>query len=119
MEATLTEKQNELRKWIKKIGLNQKYFAQLYAQHLYYDPHEDDIKAFYEKYKGHMKKDRTTTDVNIINKYLDFLFTLEEFKDTGYVKPTFHHKDRFSDSFNKRMEKISKKITEKLVNEDM
>ena len=112
MEVTTYKKQKELISWIEKIGLKPKYFAEIYAQHLYNNPEEEEIKSFYEKFRGHMK--RSTTKISVIDRYLDFLFTLEEFKDAGYIKPQFHYENSFDDSFNERMEKISKSITEEL-----
>ncbi|MBC8237070.1 MAG: hypothetical protein H8E76_02455 [Helicobacteraceae bacterium] len=113
MEATIIDKQNELIMWIDKIGLTQKYFAGLYAQHIYHNPQEGEIQSFYEKYRGHMK--RSTTKISVIDRYLNFLYTLDEFKDVGYIKPQFHYEDSFDDSFNKRMKKISKDITDKIL----
>lgn len=110
MKIIIIDKQNELKSWIKKIGLTQKYFAELYCVHYYHDPHESDIKRFYEKFKKEVT--RETTDISILDKYLQFLFTLDEFKDVGYVKPDFYDEDKFTDNFNKRMKKISKSITE-------
>jgi len=105
MEVNISDKQDELKIWIDKIGLKQKHFAQIYAEGLYNDPTEDDIRIFYEKFRGHMK--RSTTKVSTIDIYLNFLFELDEFKNTSYVKPKFHFEDKFSKTFNDRMQKIS------------
>jgi len=101
----ISDKQNELRIWIDKIGLKQKHFAELYAMDLYHDPSEDDIRIFYEKFKGHMK--RKTTKIAVIERYLNFLFTLDEFKDAGYVKPKFYFNNKLSKSFIQKMSDIT------------
>lgn len=108
MEVNVSDKQNELKLWIEKIGLKPKHFAQIYAEYLYHDPTEDDIRIFYEKFRGHMK--RSTTKVSTIDIYLNFLVELDEFKDIGYVKPKFYFQDIFSKNFNSRMLKISEEI---------
>ena len=77
MKVDVSNKQDELKIWIEKIGLKQKNFAQLYAMYEYHEPTEDDIHIFYEKFKGHMK--RSTTKVSTIDIYLNFLFELDEF----------------------------------------
>ncbi|WP_321779358.1 hypothetical protein [Sulfurimonas sp.] len=102
----INDKQNELRIWIDKIGLKQKHFAELYAMDLYHEPSEDDMRIFYEKFKGHMKRD--TTKIAVIDRYLDFLFTLDEFKDTSYVKPKFNFKNKLSKAFIQNMKDITK-----------
>ena len=101
----ISDKQNELIIWIDKIGLKQKHFAELYTMNLYHEPSEDDMRIFYEKFKGHMKRD--TTKIAVIDRYLDFLFTLDEFKDTSYVKPTFHFKNKLSKKFIQEMMDIT------------
>lgn len=106
---------NELKDWIIKIGLTQKYFSQQYYIEVYEDLNEEEINRFYQKFKGHMK--RKTTSIETINLYLNFLFEMDEFKNISYIKPKFYEEESFSDEFNKRMKKISKDITDKLIEE--
>lgn len=108
-------KQQELKKWIKKLFKSQKYFAEQYYIEIYdldYE-NEEDLQKFYEAFKGHLK--RNTTDIGIISKYLKFLFDSKEFKDSEYIKPKFYFEHECSDEFNKRMKMISKKITDHII----
>ena len=113
MKNCIDSKKNELKNWISKIGMTQKYFAEIYCQEEYVEPSEEYIEQFYEKFKKQIGKN--SKDISIIEKYFDFLFELEEFKKAGYVKPKFYFEDSFNDSFNKKMGKISEMISEKLI----
>lgn len=108
-------KQQELKKWIKKLFKSQKYFAEQYYIEIYDYENEEDLQKFYEAFKGHLK--RNTTDMGIISKYLKFLFDSKEFKDSEYIKPEFYFEHECSDEFNKRMKEISKKITDHSINQ--
>lgn len=103
-------KQQELKKWIKKLFKSQKYFAQQYCIETYVNYDEEDLERFYEAFKGHLK--RKTTDVGVITKYLKFLFDSQEFRDSEYIKPEFYFPHEFSDEFNERMKEVSKKIND-------
>lgn len=112
MKNDLNEKKEELKLWLKKLDFTQKYFAGLYCEYIYVEPSEEFIEQFYEKLKKQIGKD--SKDISVIEKYLEFLYSLEEFKNIGYIKPKFYFKDSFDDSFNNKMKAISKSITEKL-----
>lgn len=103
-------KQQELKKWIKKLFKSQRFFALKYCIETNGYDDERDLNNCYEAFKGHLK--RKTTDIGIIAKYLKFLFDSQEFKDFGYVKPEFYFPHEFSDEFNKRMKEVSKKISD-------
>jgi len=103
-------KQQELKKWIKKLFKSQKYFAQQYYIETYVNYDEEDLERFYEAFKGHLK--RKTTDVGVITKYLKFLFDSQEFEDSEHIKPEFYFPHEFSDEFNKKMKEVSKKISD-------
>lgn len=106
-------KQQELKKWIKKLFKSQKYFAQQYYMVIYDNYDDEDLERFYEAFKGHLK--RKTTDVGVISKYLKFLFDSQEFRDSEDIKPEFYFSNELSNDFNLRMKKISKKITDHLI----
>ena len=108
----MNDKKEELKSWIKKIGLTEKYFAQQYYVSSYVEPTEKDIDKFCEKFRGHIK--RNTTPIETIELYLNFLFDMEEFKALNYVKPNYVMGDNFSQEFNKRMRKISTDINNQL-----
>lgn len=116
----MKEKLNKIDKlkfWIKEIGLKPKYFAEQYYISEYIEPNEADINKFYEKFRGHLK--RNTTSDEIIDLYLNFLFDMDEFKNTTNIKANFYSEEAFSKEFNKKMKNISMKITNDLViNED-
>lgn len=106
------EKIKELKKWIKKLGMTQKYFARQFFidDYIYDNDNEEDIEIFYEKFRGHLK--RNTTSVETIDIYLNYLYNMEEFKKKCYIKPTYIKDEIFGKEFDERMKKISKNITE-------
>ena len=112
----LQQKQQELKKLIKKLFKSQKYFAEQYLIEEYVSYDEDDLKRFYEQFKKEIN--RTTTSIDIINKYLNFIFDSEEFKRNEYIKPKNYFKDEFSDNFNQKMKNISQLITDELIQND-
>lgn len=112
MSIEIEEKQKELKNWISKIGMTQKYFAEQYFIEEYANLNEEEIKAFYEKFKGHLK--RSTTPIETIDIYLNYLYGMDEFKKAGYVKPVSVDDGLFDNEFNKKMTEISKMITKNL-----
>jgi hypothetical protein len=110
----MESKKEELKAWLKKLNLTQKYFAGLYCEQTYCEPSEEFVIQFYEKFKKQVSKN--SKDEKIIDTYLNFLFELEEFKNGGYAKPNFYCEDFFTKSFNEKMKGISKNITDKLKN---
>ncbi|MCP4132447.1 MAG: hypothetical protein GY754_15855 [bacterium] len=111
----LIEKQEELKKWIKKIGWSQNKFAQEYYSQLDEDKfdHEEDIEHFIGRFKKHIG--RETTDIETIDLYLNFLYSLEAFRKLDYIKPYNLSEDEFDDEFNSKMEEISKFIDDELL----
>jgi len=104
----LEKKQKELKEWIKKISYTQNQFA----QHFFNDTqseNEEETKRFQETFKKHLS--RKSTSIQTIQKYLDFLFELPEFEVLGYIKPSYIENKKFTDTFNKKMLEISKKLT--------
>lgn len=113
MSNEVKERQKELKSWISKIGMKEKDFSTLYCEDIYFEPSENDISRFNEKFKKELLRD--TTKIEVFEKYFEFLYSLEEFKAIGYVKPTYVPNECFSDEFNERMKKISVDITNKLI----
>jgi hypothetical protein len=70
---------------------------------------EEEVKQFFERFKKAINRD--TTDIKLIESYLDILFEQNEFVKLGLVKPKFHYEDDFSKDFNSQMKKISEKIS--------
>lgn len=119
MSENIEKKQEELKNWITKIGMTPKYFIGLYCvENFYYEEDEEDIeiKRYYEKFKKEIT--RKTTKTEVLEKYFEFLYSLDEFKKAGYVKPFYVEDDSFDDEFNKRMKKISQEITNKLIEKE-
>jgi|TARA_R110002050_G_scaffold280862_1_gene427998 hypothetical protein len=112
----IEEKQNELKKWIKKLGMTRKYFAEQYFIEEYDSLNEEEINDFYEKFRGHLK--RSTTPVETIEIYLNYLFEMEEFKKKYYIKPYYIEDNILSKKFVERMKKISSDITDKLIEKE-
>ena len=116
MNNKLIDKQTELKQWIKKIFKSQKYFAEQYYIEIYVNYDEIDLKQFFERLKKEIN--RNTTNIEIIEKYLKFIFDSEEFKNSEFIKPNFYFEDNFSNKFNKRMKEISKNITDNINNKE-
>lgn len=112
------EKQEELKKWIKKLGMTQKYFARQFFidDYIYDNDNEEEIEEFYQKFKGHLK--RITTPVETIEIYLSYLYGMDEFNKKCYVRPTKVEDDIFGDDFDLKMEEVSKNISEHLIKID-
>ena len=110
MNNELKEKQQELKKWLKKLGLSQPIFAERVFYHINESDNKEEITQFIWRFKQAIKRD--STDIQLIESYLDILFEQNEFLKLGLVRPKFHYEDDFCDDFNKRMKKISKAITE-------
>lgn len=114
--SNIFEKQKELKDWITKIGMTQKYFIEQYCIDNF-NFTEEEIKQYHEKFKKEIT--RETTKIKILDKYFEFLYSLEEFKKVGYVKPIcINRDDLFDKNFQERMKKISKEITNQLIDRD-
>lgn len=109
MSNDIKEKQDELKNWITKIGMTQKYFIEQYCIDNF-NFTDEEIEQYYEKFKKELT--RNTTKKEVLDKYFEFLYSLEEFKKIGYVKPFYIDDDTFDKDFNERMKKISKMITD-------
>ncbi|KLD98294.1 hypothetical protein [Aliarcobacter butzleri] len=109
MSNDIKEKQDELKNWITKIGMTQKYFIEQYCIDNF-NFTDEEIEQYYEKFKKELT--RNTTKKEVLDKYLEFLYSLEEFKKIGYVKPFYIDDGTFDKDFNERMKKISKSITD-------
>ena len=109
MSNNIKEKQKDLKEWITKIGMTQKYFIEQYCIDNF-NFTDEEIEQYYEKFKKELT--RNTTKKEVLDKYLEFLYSLEEFKKIGYVKPFYIDDGKFDKDFNERMKKISKSITD-------
>ncbi len=109
MSNDIKEKQDELKNWITKIGMTQKYFIEQYCIDNF-NFTDEEIEQYYEKFKKELT--RNTTKKEVLDKYFEFLYSLEEFKKIGYVKPFYIDDGTFDKDFNARMKKISKMITD-------
>jgi len=112
MNNNIKEKQEELKIWITKIGMTQKYFIGQYCVDNFESFTEEEIDQYYEKFKKEIS--RTTTQPEVLDKYFEFLYSLDEFKKVGYIKPIFIQDDEYDSQFDQRMKKISKQIHDKL-----
>lgn len=109
MSNNIKEKQKDLKEWITKIGMTQKYFIEQYCIENFYNYTEEEIEQYYEKFKKEIT--RTTTKIEVLYKYFEFLYSLDEFKKVGYVKPFYVDDGTFDKNFNEKMKKISENIT--------
>lgn len=108
MSNNIKEKQKDLKEWITKIGMNQKYFIEQYCIDNF-NFTDEEIEQYYEKFKKEIT--RTTTKIEVLDKYFEFLYSLDEFKKVGYVKPFYIDDGTFDKNFNEKMKKISENIT--------
>lgn len=116
MNTLLEEKQQNLKDWLKKLGLSQNVFAERVFYYINDSDNIEEIKQFTERFKKAIN--RKTTDIKLIESYLDILFEQNEFLKLGFVKPVFHYENDFDDDFNKKMREISKNISERLIDDD-
>ena len=112
MNTELKEQQKLLKDWLKKLGLTQPIFAERVFYYINDSDNEEEIKQFIERFKKAIN--RNSTDIKLIESYLDILFEQNEFLKLGLVKPQFHYKNDFDDKFNKKMKEISRTISERL-----
>lgn len=106
-------KQQELKEWLCKVGLSQNEFAALYLLEFDGNCAEEDIKRFQENFKKQLT--RKTTKSGVVDNYLNFLFTTEKFKEVGYFKPQCHTDDLLGEDVKRVMRNISKKLTDKIL----
>lgn len=112
----ILEKQKELKNWITKIGMTQKYFIEQYCIDNF-NFTEEEIRQYHEKFKKEIT--RKTTKIEVLDKYFEFLYSLDEFKKVGYVKPFYiKRNDLFDEDVNKKMQGISKEITMQLLKKE-
>ncbi len=115
MKDELNKKQQELKSWLKKLGLSQPIFAERVFYHINDSDNEEERKQFIERFKKAIN--RSSTNIKLIESYLSILFEQNEFLKLGLVKPQFYYEDDFDDSFNIKMKKISQNISERLEKE--
>lgn len=108
MSNNIKEKQKDLKEWITKIGMTQKNFIEQYCIDNF-NFTDEEIEQYYEKFKKEIT--RTTTKIEVLDKYFEFLYSLDEFKKVGYVKPFYIDDGTFDKNFNEKMKKISENIT--------
>ncbi len=116
MKDELKQRQQELKDWLKKLGLSQNVFAERVFYEMNESDNEKEIKQFTERFKKAINRD--STDISLIESYLKILYQQNEFLKLGLVVHEPYCDDEFSDLFNKRMKKISKNITDKLLEKD-
>lgn len=107
----VSEKLSTLKSWLNKIGLSQNEFAALF-----YDEHhehciEEDVDRFKEKIKKQLN--RQSTKIELIESYLNFLFTTEKFKEAGYFRPQCSSDGILDPEVVKLMKKTSEELTKK------
>jgi len=116
MKSELKQKQQELKDWLKKLGLSQNVFAERVFYEINESDNEQEMQQFIERFKKAIN--RESTDIGLIDSYLKILYQQNEFLKLGLVNHTVYCDDEFSDVFNKRMKKISEKITDSILEKD-
>jgi len=74
-------------------------------------PPEEETRRFQELFKKQIN--RPSTKLGVIEKYLEFLFGLEKFKEAGYIRPQSCSDDILDGKAAKMMRELSKKLSEK------
>jgi hypothetical protein len=115
MNTELKEKQQDLKAWLKKLGLTQPIFAERVFYYINDSDNKEEMKQFIGRFKKAINRD--STDIKLIESYLDILFEQNEFLKIGLVKPQFHYENDFDDIFNQKMKEISQTISERLEEE--
>ena len=113
MKHKLKIKQRELKEWLKKLGLSQNVFAERVFYNINESDNKEEIQQFIERFKKAINRD--STDIGLIESYLKILYEQNEFLKLGLVVHESYCEDEFSETFNKRMQKISKNITDKII----
>ncbi len=116
MKNELKQKKEELKEWLKKLGLSQRVFAERIFYEINESDNEKEINQFFERFKQSLR--RESTDIGLIESYLKILYKQNEFLKLGLVIHEPYCDDEFSDTFNKRMKTIYKNITDKLLEKD-
>ena len=116
MKDELKQKQQELKDWLKKLGLSQNVFAERIFYEINESDNEQEIQQFIERFKKAIN--RESTDIGLIESYLKILYQQNEFLKLGLVNHEAYCDDEFSDVFNKRMKKLSEKITDSILEKD-
>ena len=116
MKSELKQKQQELKDWLKKLGLSQNVFAERIFYEINESDNEQEIQQFIERFKKAIN--RESTDIGLIESYLKILYQQNEFLKLGLVNHEAYCDDEFSDVFNKRMKKLSEKITDSILEKD-
>ena len=116
MKDELKQKQQELKDWLKKLGLSQNVFAERVFYEMNESDNEQEIKQFTERFKKAIN--RKSTDIGLIESYLKKIYQQNEFLKLGLVTHEAYCDDEFSDVFNKRMKKLSEKITDSILEKD-
>lgn len=116
MKNELKQKQQELKDWLKKLGLSQNVFAERVFYEMNESDNEQEIKQFTERFKKALN--RESTDISLIGSYLKILYEQNEFLKLGLVSHEAYCEDEFSDVFNKRMKKLSENVTDRILDKD-
>ena len=116
MKSELKQKQQELKDWLKKLGLSQNVFAERVFYEINESDNEQEIQQFIERFKKAIN--RESTDIGLIESYLKILHEQNEFLKLGLINHEAYCDDEFSDVFNKRMKKLSEKITDSILEKD-
>lgn len=110
-KSEVFKKQKELKTWLKKIGLSQNEFAGLFYDEHHENCIEDDVERFKEKFKKQLS--RESTKVELLESYLDYLFSTEKFKEAGFFRPQCASAGILDPEIEKLMKNVSKELTNK------
>lgn len=117
-QKQLYEKQDEFKRLLKSVGMSQRTFAQNYFEDTQGDFQDnEECERFFQVFKKEIS--RPTTAIEKIERYLEFLYTTDEFLNGGNIRPVCLSKDLLPAGFVKELAKASKRLTKRLEAEQL
>lgn len=106
------KKQQELKCYLKQIGLSQRSFAKRWFMEHNDTDADPEIRQFEETFKKQLS--RASTDEELIDTYIKFLLDQREAKSLDLIRPVgdLYPKDELSDRFYQLSKSLNQKTTE-------
>ena len=105
-----TELQSRILKEMKRLGWSHAEFVKEYDKHHKY-------KSGLTESSLKKQLSRNTTRPELLNSYLDFIYNHSASLAGDMANPPNYSEQHFNEAFNKKMESISKQITDDMEND--
>ena len=99
----IKEKQEELKKWLKKSNITINAFAERVFYHSNDNDNPDEIRKFIAKFKKNIDRGKK---IELIENYLEILYEQPEFLKLGRTKTIFLYDNTFDDEVNQKLKII-------------